>query len=212
MEYEKQVSADHYSFAGYFHQLRWASLWYQLNEIISRKEISSVLDIGPGSKFLKTNLELFRPDISYQSLDIAADQNPDIVGSVTDIPLDDKAVDLITAFQVLEHIEFSDFETALKELKRVTKKYVFISLPHNQPSFDFECKLPGIKRFKFAYKFPFLAKHEFNGQHYWEVGKKGYGAKKITAIFKKHFRVLSEYVPHENQYHHFYILEKVDQT
>jgi ubiquinone/menaquinone biosynthesis C-methylase UbiE len=141
-------------------------------------------------------------------MDIDADLNPSLVGSVTHIPQADASHDLVCAFQVLEHIQFEDFETGLEEMKRVSKKYVFISLPHNVPSIDFQLKVPLLKRFSFALKIPYGQKHVFKGQHYWEVGKRGYSAKKIFSILAQHFDVLDEYVPLENQYHHFYILQK----
>ena len=208
MDYQQQVTKDHYSFTGYFHKLRWMSVWYQLHEIVPRTDITSLLDIGPGNSMLRDSLSTFRPLLEYTTLDIAPDQNPDYVGSITAIPLADNAYDAVTAFQVLEHIQFADFETALIELRRVSQKYVFISLPHNVPSFDFQIKFPGLKRFTFVLKFPFGRKHVFQGQHYWEVGKKSYSAKLIRSIFAKHFDVLDDYVPFENQYHHFYILRK----
>jgi predicted SAM-dependent methyltransferase len=206
--YQPQVSKNHYQFESYFHTFRWMSYWYQLKEIVDRKDITSLLDIGPGSLFLKKALEVHRPELVYKTMDIDATLNPDVVGSVVDVPFSDESFDLVCAFQVLEHIEFADFEKALLELKRVSKKYIFISLPHNVPSFDMQFKLPGLKRFRVAIKFPLGQKHVFNGQHYWEVGKKGYSATKILGIFQKHFEVIDEYVPFENQYHHFYILKK----
>jgi ubiquinone/menaquinone biosynthesis C-methylase UbiE len=184
------------------------SFWYQLKEIVPRTDISNLLDIGPGSTFLRDTLHTFRPELDYKSLDMAPDQEPDFLGSVTKIPLPDNTYDAVTAFQVLEHIQFSDFEVALEELKRVSKKYVFISLPHNVPSFDIQFKFPGLKRFQLAIKFPIGRTHVFHGQHYWEVGKKKYSAKLIKRILKQHFELLDEYVPFENQYHHFYILQK----
>lgn len=208
MEYKQQVSKEHYSFTGYFHKFRWMSFWYQLKEIIPRTDISNMLDVGPGSVFLRDSLHVFRPDLEYKSLDMAPDQNPDFLGSVTKMPIPDGTFDMVSAFQVLEHINFDDFETALNEMKRVSKKYILISLPHNVPSFDFQIKFPGLKRFQLAIKFPYGRKHTFQGQHYWEVGKRGYSAKLVKQILQKHFDLLDEYVPFENQYHHFYILQK----
>lgn len=206
--YQPQVSKDHYSFAGYFYPGRWMSYWYQTKEICSRSDISSMLDIGPGSDFLKNILSVHAPQVRYETLDIAVDLQPDYIGSATSIPLADNSFDVVSAFQVLEHIEFKDFEPALQEMKRVSKRYVFISLPHNVPTFDFQFKVPGFKRFSFALKIPWGRTHVFYGQHYWEVGKKGYSARYILSIFKRHFEVIDEYVPYENQYHHFYILKK----
>ncbi len=205
--HEKQVEKEHYSFERYFHKFRWMSYWYQSKEIISREDIKSCLDIGPGNQFLQKMLEMHRSDIDYKTMDIDSALEPDYIGDVIDTKLEENSFDLVCAFQVLEHIEFKDFVPALNELKRVSSKYVFVSLPHNVPSFDIQFKLPGLKRFSWALKFPLGRKHEFNGQHYWEVGKKGYSAKKILKILEENFTIIDDYVPHENQYHHFYLLK-----
>jgi hypothetical protein len=205
MEYKKQVDKTHYSFERYFHKVRWMSYWYQLKEIVSRPEIKTVLDIGPGTDFLRSNLKIFRPDITYHSLDLAADIEPDVFGSVLKIPLRDKSYDLVSAFQVLEHIEFKDFTVALTEMKRVSKQYVFISLPHAGSSFRLQMKVPIIPQIQIAIRVPLPKKHVFNGEHYWEIGKKGYSPDKIKGLLKAQLTVVDEYVPFENQYHHFYL-------
>lgn len=209
MTYEKQVNKEHYSFQSYFYPGRWMSYWYQAKEILAREDISSVLDIGSGTDMLKNTLAIHRPSVDYKTLDIAIDLEPDYLGEITKIPLEDNSKDLVCAFQVLEHISFDDFEKALLEMKRVAKKYIFISLPHFGPSFEMYIKLPRLKAFRFSIKLPRPKKHVFLGQHYWEIGKKGYSAKKIKAILEKHFQIIDEYIPFENQYHHFYILSKV---
>ncbi len=208
-QYVSQVPANHYRFEKYFFSARWMSYFYQIREIVNRKDIHSVLDIGPGTPFLRNSLVTFREDITYKTLDIAEDTHPDIIGGVTNIPIADNSYDVVCAFQVLEHIEYRDMEKALREMKRVSKKYVFISLPHFGPSVELSFKLPFIKRVKLAWKIPYMPVHTFNGQHYWEIGKKGYSVQKIRKIMKKHFHIIDEYVPFENQYHRFYILRKI---
>lgn len=207
MNYEKQVDKSHYSFEKYFYRGRWMSYWYQTKEICCREDIKTVLDIGPGTTFMHDILKIHRPDIEYRTLDIAVDLNPDFVGGISSIPIADNSFDVVSAFQVLEHIEFSDFETSLKEMKRVSKKYVFISLPHFGTSIEFLIKLPFIKRRQIAIKIPWPKKLVFNGQHYWEIGRKGYPATKIRSVIGTHFEVIDEYIPFENQYHHFFILK-----
>lgn len=209
MEYEKQVDKNHYSFQKYFFPGRWMSYWYQTKEISGRADILSILDIGPGTNFMHDILKIHRPDISYKTLDIAEDLHPDIIGGVTAMPLADNSFDLVSAFQVLEHIQFSDVEKALLEMKRVSRQYVFISLPHFGPSIEIHLKIPFLKRLRFAYKVPYNPKHIFGGQHYWEIGKKGYSPRVIRGLIEKHFQILDDYVPFENQYHHFYILKKI---
>jgi ubiquinone/menaquinone biosynthesis C-methylase UbiE len=208
MSYEKQVDKAHYSFEKYFFPGRWMSYWYQTKEITQRKDVLTVLDVGPGTTFLKDILRVHRPDISYTTVDVAEDVLPDVIGSVTKLPFSNESFDVVCAFQVLEHIAFSDFELALAEMKRVSKKYIFISLPHFGPSVEVWFKIPLMKRIKFSFKVPVPKKHVFGGQHYWEIGKRGYSARKIRQILQEQFTIQSEYVPFENQYHHFYILEK----
>lgn len=208
MSYEKQVNKEHYSFEKYFYPGRWMSYWYQTKEISCKQDIKTVLDVGPGTTFMHDILKIHRPDIVYKTLDIAQDINPDFIGEVTSIPLPENSYDAVTAFQVLEHIEFSDFEPALLEMKRVSNKYVLISLPHFGTSLELQFRIPPFAPVQLFFKFPRPKAHIFGGQHYWEIGKKGFSSKRIRSIMQKHFTIIDEYVPFENQYHHFYILEK----
>ena len=208
MEYVKQVAKEHYSFEKYFTSARWMSYWYQIKEITKRNDIKTVLDVGPGTTFLKDTLAIHSLDLGYKSLDIAPDLKPDYLGSVTNIPIENSMYDAVCAFEVLEHIKFKDFESALLEMSRVSKKYIFISLPHFGPSIEFLFKTPSLKRYKFAWKIPYHPVHQFRGEHYWELGKRGYSVSRIRSVLQKHFVVLDEYVPFEHQYHHFFIMEK----
>ena len=83
-----------------------------------------------------------------------------------------------------------------------------LSLPHFGPPIKFLLKIPFLPEFCFAFKVPFAREHMFNGQHFWEIGKRGYGVKKIRNILEKYFVVEKEFVPFENQYHRFYVLKK----
>lgn len=203
----KQNKENLYEFSKYSSLDRWASYYYQLKEIVALKP-RSLLEIGIGEKvignYVKNSLKIF-----YQSLDLNIDLKPDIAASVTDMPLEDSSFDLVVAFEILEHLPFEEFETALKEIKRVAKKDVIISLPHFGPPLKLSLKLPLIKEIKIAFKLPWLLKHEFNGEHFWEIGKKSYSLKKVMEIIERHFRIKKHYVPFENQYHHFFVLDKL---
>ncbi|MDP3729370.1 MAG: methyltransferase domain-containing protein [bacterium] len=200
------VGKEHYNFDRYCHFDRWASYYYQLREVLSLTP-TSVLEIGIGDRVFG-NYITQNTGIAYKTLDIAQDLKPDFVGSITAMPFKDGAYDVVCAFEVLEHLPFDQFEKGLSEIKRVAHRYAIISLPHFGPPVKASFKMPFIKEMKGAWKIPYPQKHIFNGQHYWEIGKRGYAPKKIREIIKKHFTLVKEFVPFENQYHHFYILKK----
>lgn len=201
----KQVDADFYDFLKYNDKERWVSYYHQLEELFSFSP-KSVLEVGVGSHVIGPILK--RSGVEYRSLDIAADLGPDIVGSVEDIPLKDESVDVTCAFEVLEHLPFEKFDTCVGELFRVSRKGVVISLPHYGPPLKLRFKIPYLREYGWAWKLPHHPEHHFNGQHYWEIGKRGYSARRIRDVLTKHGALVREYVPFENQYHHFFVLEK----
>lgn len=185
---------------------RFSSYYYQIRELLRTKP-ESILEIGLGdgvtANYLKNHI-----GIAYTTADFAADLNPDIVADIRKLPVQDASFDTVCAFEVLEHLPFEDFETGVRELSRVAKKYVIISLPHFGPPVQLFLKIPFIREIKFAFKIPFAKTHVFNGQHYWEIGKRDYPVSRIRAVLKKFGTIEREFVPFENQYHHFFIIKK----
>jgi hypothetical protein len=55
-----------------------------------------------------------------------------VVGSIEKMPFPDKTFDLVTSFEVLEHLPYNIFPAAVSELERVSKKYIAVSVPNNQ--------------------------------------------------------------------------------
>lgn len=202
----KQVDKKHYEFRKYSRPERWVSYFHQINQVLSL-EPESVLEIGVGDKVFGSYIKQ-NTDIQYKNLDIAEDLDPDIMGSVLNIPLQDNSFDLVCAFEVLEHLPFHDFERALREMHRVARKNVVISLPHFGPPVQFFLKVPFFRALKFAFKVPYKAKHVFNGEHYWEIGKREYSTLRIRKVLSKYFTIVDEFIPFENQYHHFFMLCK----
>lgn len=201
---ERQVDKNHYDFKAYSHLGRWASYFFQLKETLLFNP-ESILEIGVGDRvfgdYVKNNT-----DIKYISVDVAEDLKPDVLASITALPFKDDEFDVSCAFEVLEHIPFESFGIALLEMSRVSKKGVIVSLPHFGPSCELSLKVPFIKRVKIACKLPFHPNHVWNGEHYFEIGKKGYEIRKIRKILSKHFIIKNDFVPFENQYHHFFVL------
>lgn len=184
---------------------RWVSYWYQINEVLDLGP-QNVLEVGVGNETVSNYLK--NKNIKVVTLDINEKLGPDIVASVLKMPLENDSFDVVLCAEVLEHLPFEKFEEGLRELKRVSKRNVVLSLPHFGHSLKLGFKIPLIKEKMFAIRLAFPQKHHFNGEHYWEIGKKGYPPNKIKKIIKNHFRIKKEFIPFENQYHHFFILEK----
>lgn len=201
-----QVDKSHYEFSKYAFEGRFVSYYWQLKEVLAL-EPSSVLEIGVGDRvfgdFLKNNTA-----VAYTSVDVAGDLKPDVVGSVLELPFADRSFDVVCAFEVLEHLPFEQFDTAVAELCRVARSHVVISLPHFGPMFSFSLKIPFLPLLRFAMKLPFPKKHHFNGEHYWEIGKRDYSVSRIRETLSRYGPIERDFVPFGSPYHHFFVLKK----
>jgi len=204
-DFEPQVNPDHYDFLNYIHKDRYMSYYYQLKYIYTIKP-KNILEIGPGNNFLKNNL---KNEFIIKTFDFDEKVKPDYIGNVSKIPLPNNFFELVCCFQVLEHLPFEKFEESLNELCRISEKYVLLSLPYSRIDFKFEIKLPLLKKLNVHFTIPkFYRKHMFDGQHYWEIGTKGYQINKIINVLEKHFLVEEINNPYENPYHIFFKLRK----
>lgn len=197
-------------FKKYLKKSRWVSVWYQINEILNANP-KTVLEVGPGlgvvGFYLKSNT-----GIEYTALDYDEANKPDIVSDVREIGLPDNSYDVVCAFQVLEHIPYNDFtQVALKELRRVSKDKVIISVPHMGREFFFQMKIPFVRKIKWWYWYNYFAKeHNYDGKHYWKLGAKGLCVSKVKKdIESAGFRIARDYQIFENPKYHFFVLDKL---
>lgn len=201
-----QVTKEHY-LSNYDSKDRWLSYWYQLRAVLS-SGAKDVLEIGPGNKTLTDALR--KKGVNVTTVDIAQDLVPDIVASVTNLPVKDNSFDLVIAAEVLEHLPFAEFSKALSEICRASRRYAIISLPHAGYVFSLEFKVPLLRKVQFIWKLPFFWKtHIFNGEHYWEMGKWGYSVRKIKQVMRASGFIIQESGLHaDDPAHYFFILEK----
>ena len=206
----KSASRQHYLKA-YDSLERFISYYHQIDSIL-RTEPSSVLEIGIGTRVLSGYLR-FR-GIKVTTCDLERSLGPDILADLRSLPFKERSFDTVAAFQILEHVPFVDFESALAELKRVSGRYVVISLPYSCLSLDVavnlslkltKCMLHG------GLKVPLFllpARWSRHGQHFWEIGRRGYPKRRIRKIIARHFEIVAEFHPPLNSYHYFWVLKK----
>ena len=207
---EPQVKKEHYLRKKYDDLNRFISYFYQI-DLASRPDVKSILEIGKGNGTVSDYLK--KLGYNLISVDIDPNLKPDIVADVRQLPMKDVEFDLVMACEVLEHLPFEDFEKTLEELKRVSKRYVLVSLPYRSTGFEVVFKFPFIRTilrmpilslfFRIPLKFGGI---KISGQHYWEIDFWKYSLRKIRKIIKRHFKIIKEVRPVLNHYHQFFIL------
>jgi ubiquinone/menaquinone biosynthesis C-methylase UbiE len=129
------------------------------------------------------------------------------------MPFEDDAFDVVCAFQMLEHLPFDDSCRAFGEMARVASRAVVISLPDAATRWPMSIYLPKIGVVRFSIPRPRLRTpvHQFDGEHYWEIGKAGYPLAYVTQALTESAPVsLSQSfrVP-EFPYHRFFIFRSL---
>lgn len=204
--YQPQVGKEHYRRRAYQSQDRWNSYWHQL-ALVRAGDPRSVLEIGAGEGVVTR--ELRERGITVTTLDIAADLHPDVVGSVTAMPVPDKSFDIVLAAEILEHIRFGDVSQAFREIARVARKGAVISIPHPGYVFSIVFKVPLLPRIEFLWKLPFFwSAHRFNGEHYWELGKRGFSKAAFLYMARAAgLRLVGSYSYADDPAHRFFLFD-----
>jgi len=193
----------------YNHKGRWYSYYHQYQNIFNH-DPKSVLEIGTGNgitaKMLRDN------GIQTTTLDIDPETKPDVIGSVLQLPFKNNSFDIAVAFEILEHLPFSSFSAAIKELTRVSKKYVIISLPdHGKSLFRMTWKLPLLKERSIQIRIPARDNKKYWAPcgHYWELGNIDYPFRKIAKeITNSGLLIEASYIPNESPWTRYFILKK----
>lgn len=203
----------------------WISYYYQYDLIRSTRS-RSILDVGVGTGFLSAILK--QKGYKVQTLDINEKLRPSVVGSVTAIPFPAESFDVVSAFQVLEHIDFIDFEKSVSEMVRVSRKYVVVSLPFFCLYLGFGILPFRTKYLNWIYKLfgrnssnldilgwhimvplGFMNNFGMIKDHKWELGRNGYPKSKVEKVFRdKGLLILKAFHRPMYPYHLFYLLEK----
>ena len=206
--FKVQVPPNHYFNIEYDTKSRWISYWYQINEVINLKS-KSVLEIGVGNKSVSDYLT--KIGFRVKTCDLDKSLKPDVVANILNLPFKIDSFDVVLCAEVLEHLPFKNFSKALSNIHKVSKKYAIITLPNfSITNLYFGIKvIPYVPKKEFLIRVRYPVKHKFLGEHYWEIGKKGFPVSLIKeSIQKSGFQIKKTYSPIEDPKHNFFILEK----
>ena len=206
----KQVSSSHYAFDRYMAKPRWNSMWHQLDEVLKLRP-DRVLEVGPGPGVFKQVAAGF--GLRVETIDLDPELRPDHVGSATSLPFEDGAFDVVCAFQMLEHLPFDASMRAFGEMMRVARRHVVISLPDAEPAWRYVLHVPAVGPWSITLRIPLWKKaHRFDGEHYWEINKKGYALGRVLRELGQSGRLVRTFRVPENTYHRFFVFEKKPQA
>jgi len=212
-KFDVQVPKEHYYYKNYDSLMRFLLYFYQI-DLTRRLGPEKILEIGVGNK---TVSNYFRQHgFCVTTCDHDKDLEPDYVADIRELPFGNDSYDVVLACEILEHLPWDDVDKALSELQRVTRRYVIVSIPYCAIPFELVLRFPLIGRItkkpyvNLFFRIPrFFSEIEFSGQHYWEMGRKGYSIGKVRKTLGKRFRIVKETRPLLDSGHHFFVLEKI---
>lgn len=211
-KYKKQVDKAHYDFDRYLSLERWITYYYQTREVLSvakalkRKSIK-VLEIGIGDKTASSVLKAQGMDVV--TMDIDPELKPDYVSALPQINLPKKyKFDCILCCEVLEHAQYEDVERSLVAMAQ-RAEYCVISVPHKGITLSFAVKPWFYKTRKLSLSIPTsFRSHKFDGEHYWELGARGFSAARLRETIKQAgFQCINDYRIPELPWTHFFIIK-----
>lgn len=209
-EFNIQVKDGHYD-NDYESFVRFASYYHQIKSITSLNP-KKILEVGIGNgtiaNYLKSN------GFELTTCDFDKNLSPDIHADIRNLPADIGKFDLVCAFEILEHLPWEDIDKALEQINNISTDKVIISLPYSSLCFELVFRFPfADKIFKHHFfsqllRIPLPVKNKFNGEHYWEIGKRGFSKKKIRTKLNQYFNIIEESTPVLSPYHYFFVCEK----
>jgi SAM-dependent methyltransferase len=180
--------------------------WHQILEIVSVHP-QTVLEVGLGNGFVSRYLR--QRGFAVTTLDIDPATGPDLTASVCAMPFSRLSFDVVACYEVLEHLPFEYFSTAICEIYRLTRLRAVISLPDCTPNCGFEIRIPWVRRLQILLPLPSLKPrvHHADSGHVWEVGAAGYPLGAVQErIRRTGFQISKTYRVFENPYHRFFVL------
>ena len=193
------MSLDRQKWAEQLHLSNFVNSYYQYRDLARLHHCRKLLIVGPGQG-LDTCVLKWR-GYEVQTFDIDETFKPDHIGSVHDLSrFNDAEFDAVIASHVLEHLAVPYLGRCLAELARVSR-YALIYLPVHGRHVQLRL-IPGfggldwsmiVNIFNWFERPDGVTQRYMSGEHYWEVGMRGFRVRDLVRRFEDHFEVLETY-------------------
>lgn len=193
------MPVDRKQWAKELHLCNFINSYYQFRDLQSLPACRRVLLIGPGQG-LDTQVLKWR-GYDLVTYDIDDTFRPDVVGSVHDMQMFATGqFDTVIASHVLEHLAEPLLDPSLREIARVGR-HAIVYLPVHGRHVQVRL-IPGFSGIDFSlildlfnyWKTPDgVAPRYMAGQHYWEVGMRGFRVRDLVRRMSRFFDVMSVY-------------------
>ena len=219
MANEANILKDHYFDRKYLKRERMYSFVEQI-EVLKKYvfESDSLLEVGLGNGFVTGFLRDYLGYQQIKTVDVNATLGPDIVDDIINpTVLKSNSFDVVSCFEVLEHMPFEQSCKAVENMAGMAGKYVLISVPDMRYFISgrftifgsgplFLQKLISTRRFRKADK-------KFGADHHWEIGYEDkesavrYSASFVRKNLFKGLNVIADYRDISVPWHHYYVIK-----
>jgi hypothetical protein len=194
------MPVDREAWARELHLSNFVNSYYQYRDVARWVgSAASALIVGPGQG-LDTQILRWR---GYRVVTFDIDQTfkPDVIGSCHDMPMfDDGQFDVVIASHVLEHLPVPLLDRALAEIARVGRHaLLYLPVAGRHLSLRINPGVGGIDwcaivdLIRFWERPDGVTTRYCGGQHYWEVGLRGFTVADLRRRFTRDFEVLRTY-------------------
>lgn len=99
------------------------------------QEVETILDVGCGNGSLVNSIyqkfkKVVGVDLSEEALTHVKSEK--VLSDVSNLCFPDKSFDLVVCSEVLEHLREEDYLQTIKEIERVAKRYIILTVPNNE--------------------------------------------------------------------------------
>lgn len=106
-----------------------------VTELATQVHPRRVLDVGAGNGIVANRLLARGLDVvafDFSEVALQGVEGPKVIGDIGAMPFDDRSFDLLILSEVLEHLGTGTFDRARREVARVSRRHLVITVPNRE--------------------------------------------------------------------------------